>query len=75
MTWLLAVVLSPLGSLLLFGAAAWIAFYVVSPLIPSGRVKMTLYDRGVRRRHPWKFAVLGLIACYGVIGLVYWLTL
>lgn len=65
----LAAVLRPLGSLLFFGLAALIA-YTLKPLIPSGRIRDVLYDRTIRTKHPWKFALLALFSCYGTVGLV-----
>jgi hypothetical protein len=72
MTWLLAVIFRPLGSLLVFGFAALVAYKVIGPLIPEGRIKALLYDRSIRRNHPWKFAVAALVSCYGVLGLMLW---
>lgn len=70
MTWLLAVVLRPLGSLLLFGSALLLA-RLLWPLIPSGRFRTVLYDRAIRKNHPWTFGLLGLAAIYGTVYAVY----
>lgn len=74
MSWLIAVVLRPFFSLLLFGSAAFLAIVVLKPLIPDGRVKTVLYDRTLRTRHPWKFAFLAMATCWGMLGLVGWLV-
>jgi hypothetical protein len=72
MTWLLAVVLRPLFTVVFFGFAAFVAYVLVGPLIPEGRTKRVLFDRSIKRKHPWKFALLALVSCYGVAGLVGW---
>lgn len=72
MTWLLAVVLRSLGSLLFLGFAAFVAYKVVWPLMPNGRFKRFLYDRSIRNNHPWKFGVAVVVGCYGMLGLMFW---
>jgi hypothetical protein len=68
MTWLLAVVLRPFGALLFFGAAAVIAF-AIRPLIPP-QWRGVLYDRTIRKQHPWPFFFAACIGVYGTIYLV-----
>lgn len=72
--WLIAVVLRPLGALVLFTAVAFVAYKVIGPLIPEGRIKAVLFDRGLRKRHPWKFFFLFAFCFYGTMGLVGWLV-
>jgi hypothetical protein len=72
MTWVLALVLRPLAALVLFGFAAFVAIVLLKPLIPSGRIKDLLYDRTLRLRHPWRFAILAMVLCWGVQGLIGW---
>lgn len=67
-----AMALRPLGSLLLFGLAALVAYKVLGPLIPDGRFKTLLFDRSIRQNHPWKFGIGALIACYGVVAAIGW---
>jgi hypothetical protein len=73
MTWLLALVLRPFGAFVLFGAALVVA-RVLWPLFPAGRLRSVLYDRSIKKNHPWKFAILGMVACYGTVALVYYLV-
>ena len=73
MTWLLAVVLRPFGALVMFGASAFIAYKLLYPLIPDGRIKTLLYDRTIRTQHPWKFGTAVVVSCYGTIFLMVWL--
>lgn len=71
--WLIAAVLRPFGSLVLFGLAAFVAHKLISPLFPDGPLKRLLYNRSIRKNHPWKFALGGLAVIYGtvlVIGLI-----
>lgn len=70
--WLIAVVLRPFGALAFFGLAAFIAYKVIAPLIPEGRIKAVLFDRSLRTRHPWKFTVLLLVSVYGTILVMDW---
>lgn len=70
--WLIAVVLRPLGALVFFGLAAFIAYKVIAPLIPEGRIKSILFDRTIRTRHPKKFTVLIVVSVYGTILLMDW---
>ena len=73
MSWLIAVVFRPLGGLIFFGLAAALA-YSLRPLIPSGKVRDVLYDRDLRRRHPWKFFFGFATAFYGMVALVAYLV-
>jgi hypothetical protein len=70
MTWLLALVLRPVGAFAVFGFALLLA-RVLWPLIPAGRLRAVLYDRNIKKNHPWKFALLGMTACYGTAFLVW----
>lgn len=70
MTWVIALLLRPFAALLVFGLAAFVAYVLLARVIPAGRVKRLLYDRTLQKRYPWRFAALGLIACYGTIALV-----
>lgn len=72
MTWLVAVALRPLGALAFFGGAAFLA-YLIKPLIPMSW-RGLLYDRSIRKRHPWKFAIFGLLAIYGTAAIVGYLV-
>lgn len=74
MTWLIAVALRPLGTLVYFGIALAIA-YAIRPFIPEGRIKTALYDRTLRKRHPWKFFLGFSFALYGTIAIVWRLVL
>jgi hypothetical protein len=69
MTWLLAVVLRPLGALLFFGTALVLA-RLVAGLIPNGSIKTLLYDRSIQKQHPWKFFFLAAIGVWGTVGVV-----
>jgi|GEM_PF-4984161 len=69
MTWVLAVVVRPLGAIVLFGLALAISFYVLKPLIPNGRVKALLYDRTFRDRRPVVFT-MAIAGGYAFIALV-----
>ena len=66
-----ALVLRPLGNLTIWGGAAAIA-WAISPLFPP-KWRAVLYDRTLRKRHFWKFAIGGMTACYGTFALIYWL--
>ncbi len=62
--------------LLVFFFAVYLIARAIHPLIPAGRVKALLYDKGLRERHPWKFG-LGFLAggwvIAGIVGaFVYW---
>lgn len=72
MTWLIAVALRPFGALVFFGAAAALAF-LIRPLIPSAW-RPVLYDRTLRKRHPWKVFWVFAFCFYGTVYAVYWLT-
>jgi hypothetical protein len=68
--WLVAVVLRPLGAFLYFGLALGIA-YAIRPLIPNCRFKSILYDRTLRKRHPWKFFFGFSFVFYGTVFVVW----
>jgi hypothetical protein len=70
--WLIALILRPLGALIFWGGAALFAA-LLWHFIPAS-VRPVLYDKNIQKRHPWKFAIFGMIACYGTAALVYWLT-
>lgn len=71
-----AILLKPFFFLLFFFAVYLIA-RAIHPLIPAGRIKALLYDKGLRERHPWKFGLGFLVAGWGTLGIVaavvYWL--
>lgn len=71
--WLIAVVLRPFGSLVLYGFTALVAYKVLWHLIPQSKVKTALFDRGIRKRHPWKFGLLTFVAVYGTVCFMVWL--
>jgi hypothetical protein len=68
--WLIAVILRPFGAFLYFGLALVIA-HAIRPLIPNGRIKVILYDRTLRKRHPWRFFLGFAVVFYGTIAVVW----
>lgn len=70
MEWLIAAAARPLGALVFFSAAAFLAYVVVAPLIPQGRLKGILFDKGIQQRHPWKFGLGACFAAYSVLGVL-----
>jgi hypothetical protein len=70
--WFLAIAVKPFIMLALFTLTYWIARFI-APLIPNGRLKSLVYDRGLRGRHPWKFAIGFAVAFFGVIFLFDWI--
>lgn len=74
MEWFLATALRPIGALIYFGLALLIS-RMIAPLIPDGRVKSALYDRSIKKTHPWKFCLLGFITFYGCIAIVAYFVL
>lgn len=74
MTWLLALILRPVGAFALFGFALLVA-RVLWPLIPAGRVRTVLYDRTIRKKHPWAFFFLACFGVYGTIYTIYWFVM
>lgn len=72
MSWLIGIALRPLGALVLFGGASFLA-YLIRPLIPSAW-RGLLYDRELRKRHPWKFAIGAMAAIYGTVAVVCWMV-
>jgi len=69
MEWVIALALKSVGALLFFGTAYFLALGL-SRLIPDGSVKSLLYDRSIQKKHPWKFALLGMFTIWGTIGLI-----
>lgn len=73
MEWLIAVALKPLVFVGLFFLAYVLARFA-HRVIPNGRVKQVLYDRGLRARHPWKFGLGFAIGGYALIALIGYLV-
>jgi 4-hydroxybenzoate polyprenyltransferase len=69
MEWILAVAFKSVGALLFFGVAYLLA-RLIAPLIPNGRFKSVLYDRSIKKKHPWKFAVLAMVSVWGTVALI-----
>jgi hypothetical protein len=69
MTWLVSVALRPIGALLLFGFALILA-RVLYRMIPAGALRTVLYDRTIRKRHPWKFFFLAAGGVWGAVALI-----
>lgn len=64
--WTWAVLLKPFGAVVFFFVAYLIA-RALYRLIPDGNVKRILYDKELRKRHPWKFGLGFALLGYGVV--------
>ena len=69
MEWLIALAFKSVGALLFFGTAYFLA-RGLARVIPNGIIKTILYDRSIQKKHPWKFAFLGMFTIWGTIGLI-----
>ena len=69
----IAAALRPFGAFVLFTAALCVA-WVIRPLIPGGKIKELLYDRSIRKRHPWKFFLAAAVGVYGTVAVIGWIV-